>query len=488
MNRRLLGPALSLLVLTLFACSSAGADGGASDSPPPTGADARVGDAPAPPEDTGGVASAQDAGGEPGDVGSERDAEGPPESPRLAPPPVAATDEPRRPRDLHLTWQGPPATTVTIQWQTEDIALDTYHPRVWFARADEVQGEGVAATLPFDEAHVFEGAGVSYPDYMGNGAIWVQWTVELTGLVPDTPYVYVAGTWDSFDPETAFVAPNLTNLRNFRTGVAKGDRRPFRFVSAGDSRGGYDGITANIQGMRARDAAFWLFNGDMNETDERKQWSSWFEAMAPVLDDTVLMPVQGNHEFLAWTYYELFALPREPDLPEDLQEFAWSVDYANAHLVGLNSSLDIAEQVPWLEADLTAAAADPDIDWLIVVFHHAAYSASKHGSTPAVQNQWVPLFERLGVDIVFNGHDHNYERTHVIRDGAVAADGDGVVYVVAGAFFATPYDSGNEWWTATSTDGDVANYTVVDVDGGTLHVTAYSGDGSQVLDDFTLQK
>jgi hypothetical protein len=56
------------------------------------------------------------------------------------------------------------------------------------------------------------------------------------------------------------------------------------------------------------------------------------------------------------------------------------------------------------------------------VFHQPAYSCARHDSTPAVIENWVPLFEASGVDVVLNGHDHNYQR--LLRHG--------VTYVVTG--------------------------------------------------------
>lgn len=61
--------------------------------------------------------------------------------------------------------------------------------------------------------------------------------------------------------------------------------------------------------------------------------------------------------------------------------------------------------------------------WRVVVFHQPAFSCSRHGSTPDVQREWVTLFERGGVDLVLNGHDHVYQRFAPI---------DGVTYVVTG--------------------------------------------------------
>jgi 3',5'-cyclic AMP phosphodiesterase CpdA len=77
------------------------------------------------------------------------------------------------------------------------------------------------------------------------------------------------------------------------------------------------------------------------------------------------------------------------------------------------------EQTEWLEATLAAA----DARWLIVTMHHPAYSVGYHGSTQEIQDEWVPLFEEYGVDLVLAGHDHDYQRTSPIND---------VTYIVSG--------------------------------------------------------
>ena len=92
------------------------------------------------------------------------------------------------------------------------------------------------------------------------------------------------------------------------------------------------------------------------------------------------------------------------------------------------------------------------------------------------------------MDLVFTGHDHNYERSKPVRDDQVVPAGEGVVHVVAGAFFAPPYGNGNEWWTEISHHGDKANYVVAEVEGETISLTAYSGDGTEVLDQWTMTK
>ncbi len=418
----------------------------------------------------------------------------PPE--RVIEPDAWVTDVDKQPINLHLTWQSDPASSLTVQWRTEFKDAADYTPRVWFAPdAPEFvdrSGDEPAITA-FGPEHVVEGQGQLYQESLAGeeAAEFVNWTVELTGLAPQTRYCYRAGSWDGFDEQAqTFKGVNLSGLHCFTTAPAPAADAAFRYVVAGDSRGGYEDIAANIERLRALDADFWLFSGDMNGMGNQQEWDAWFAAMAPLVNDTVLMPIQGNHEVFAEVYYHQFALPRAEGLPAGYQEFAWSFDYGNTHFVGLNSNgVEIVRgQVDWLRNDLAAARQNPDIVWTVVQFHHPAYSASNHGSTDRVLEHWVPVLEEQGVDLAFAGHDHNYERSHPVADGQVKPAGQGVVHVVAGAFYSPGYSAGTDWWTVTSTHGNKGNYVVVDVAGDELTVTAYSGDGQEQLDRFSLAK
>ena len=87
------------------------------------------------------------------------------------------------------------------------------------------------------------------------------------------------------------------------------------------------------------------------------------------------------------------------------------------------------KQRKWLRTTLAAVTAP----WTVVVFHQPAYSCGLHGSTPEVQDRWVPLFRRYHVDLVVNGHDHDYQRFAPMH---------GVTYVVDGAGGRSLYDVG----------------------------------------------
>ena len=73
----------------------------------------------------------------------------------------------------------------------------------------------------------------------------------------------------------------------------------------------------------------------------------------------------------------------------------------------LDSNYMDPEQVQWLENKLQGAKAK----WKIAYFHHPLYTAAKfHGPDVDVRQQLMPLFTKYGVNVVFSGHEHVYER------------------------------------------------------------------------------
>jgi len=74
-------------------------------------------------------------------------------------------------------------------------------------------------------------------------------------------------------------------------------------------------------------------------------------------------------------------------------------------------------QKAWLEQELVAARANRDIDWIVVCMHQVAISTVDkfNGADLGIRQEWVPLFDKYGVDLVVCGHEHHYERSHPIR-------------------------------------------------------------------------
>ena len=71
------------------------------------------------------------------------------------------------------------------------------------------------------------------------------------------------------------------------------------------------------------------------------------------------------------------------------------------------------------EQDLAAT----DARWIVAVSHRPPFSSGTHGDDRQVQEAFLPLFRRHGVDLVLSGHDHHYERSRPV---------DGIVYIVTG--------------------------------------------------------
>jgi 3',5'-cyclic AMP phosphodiesterase CpdA len=106
-------------------------------------------------------------------------------------------------------------------------------------------------------------------------------------------------------------------------------------------------------------------------------------------------------------------------------------------------------QKTWLEAELAASRANREIDWIVVCMHQVAISTADraNGADLGIREEWVPLFDKYGVDLVVCGHEHHYERSHPLRgheanstltplaaatDGKVIDTSQGTVHMVIG--------------------------------------------------------
>jgi hypothetical protein len=79
------------------------------------------------------------------------------------------------------------------------------------------------------------------------------------------------------------------------------------------------------------------------------------------------------------------------------------------------------KQLEWLEKELSSSKSE----WKIAFFHHPLYSSGeRHGSELDLRSVIEPLFVKYGVDVVFNGHEHFYERIKPQK---------GITYFISGA-------------------------------------------------------
>ena len=79
----------------------------------------------------------------------------------------------------------------------------------------------------------------------------------------------------------------------------------------------------------------------------------------------------------------------------------------NVEFYALDSNYMDPKQLTWLEERLRSSKAS----WNICFFHHPLYNDGKsHGPDLDLRNQITPILKSYGVNVVFSGHEHAYER------------------------------------------------------------------------------
>ena len=275
------------------------------------------------------------------------------------------------------------------------------------------------------------------PDAVESIAITQEHEILLDGLTSDTRYYYSVGN-------AAGVLSGDDADHYFQTSPLPGDRSAIRVWVIGDSG------AANANARAVRDAYddlaggeptdVWLMLGDNaypSGTDDEYQ-AAVFDTYPGLLKHTLLWPTFGNHDAVSASslmqtgpYYEIFTLPigGEAGGLGSGTEAYYSFDFGNIHFVSLNSQ-DIDRSPPpdgimlsWLRDDLLATTQD----WIIAYWHHPPYSKGSHNSDTETQliqmrTNALPVLEDLGVDIVFSGHSHSYERSYLL-DGHYGLSG-----------------------------------------------------------------
>ncbi len=284
-------------------------------------------------------------------------------------------------------------------------------------------------------------------------------SATITGLTANTTYwykTYTNGSDVTPWPEAAFTTAPKSTEPSF-TFVALGDSRPDS--STAPPRQGALDVAAEMD-RHSFDLA--LHTGDIVYAGAKcsGSGSSWnqyiqvyFDVYRESIRDSPFYPSIGNHELEGGdcgyqAYTDVYSLPG--NAPPGHREKYYSFDWGNAHFVALDTNQDYtvgSTQHNWLVSDLRNSSRP----WTFVFFHHPPYSSGLTSSVHRVRQHLVPVFEAYGVDVVLNGHDHDYERTCPIRDEACTTPQDGgIVYVVTGGGGASLRNVGSSWFTAYS--------------------------------------
>lgn len=394
----------------------------------------------------------------------------------------------------------------------------------------------------------------------------------ITGLQPDTTYYYSVGGAGSTDPKYHFRTapaqgdlPADGNIRIWVVGDPGTSSSPL--LDSGDNAGGQravrDGFKSWVAANGGEPADLFLMLGDnayLDGTDAQFQ-TAVFELYTDTLATTGMWSTIGNHEMgsgglstaasvdlytpatgLAdivpdspMPYLNIHSFPTQGEnggVPSGTEQY-YSFDYGNVHVISLDSQVSTRDaatmeaMLEWLTADLQANIAD----WTIVIFHHPPYTKGSHDSDSTaggvdqpifdMREKFTPVFEAHGVDLVYGGHSHSYERSFYLgghtglsttfdpaehaelNNANLPASGQGeeaytqitksgaddkVVYTVAGnSGQATGMSDENGHPAFFYSTGDILGSVVIDANKTTL-VARFIDDAGEVRDHFTIQR
>jgi hypothetical protein len=295
--------------------------------------------------------------------------------------------------------------------------------------------------------------------------------IPVAGLTPGVQYGYT--------PRAGGVA--LTSESLFR---ADDPARPYTFLVVGDTGDGGAAQLAVRDRMQTTPADMILHTGDMIYDDgEAADFDpKFFTPYQDLVRRLVFWPCLGNHDVRTASgqpWRDAFMTPANNAAGS---ENYYSFDFGNAHFTVLNTNQSTSPgsaQYTFLEQDLAATAQR----WKFVAFHHPVYSSSHHGSDTSIRADLVPLFDQYGVDVVFMGHDHDYERTKPLVGNVVQSAG--TIYITTGGGGRGLYAAGTSFFTAYSESSH--HFLRVAVDGDELVAHMIRADGT-VRDELTLVK
>jgi len=321
------------------------------------------------------------------------------------------------PYNMNVTMGDDAMTTRNMTWHTNPSVTDTI---VELAIASEFEG--------FHASNVQRVVGTNAMYTTDKDGTFRVHRVELKELEPGTTYNYRVGDG----------ASQVSSMGSFTT-AAEGQAE-VNIAFFGDSQAESEanfalwGETVDAAMAEGINYDLLIHAGDMvDHGNNLNQWNWWFNAAQSELMNSTLVPIIGNHEVIGnnglGDYLSFFNLPKSGlELSSGVN---YSFDYGDVHIVVLNTesgSAGIREQSAWLEQDLQQT----DKKWKVAIFHQGPYG-STYANTE-VQQQWVPLFDKYGVDLVLTGHDHIYLRSKQLAAGEpVDEQKHATTYVIGGS-------------------------------------------------------
>jgi Calcineurin-like phosphoesterase len=228
-------------------------------------------------------------------------------------------------------------------------------------------------------------------------------------------FISVYGT--TIEKKSAYAADTSLNL--------------FNFAAAGDWACTSDTINT-VKNIIYKNPELILGLGDYSYENTADCWLN----IVNLVDEKMKISI-GNHEdeynsntslSLLNQYMSHFGLTKQ----------YYSFNYQNIHFVVMSTELPLeegSEQYNFVNSDLANAASDPNVDWIVVYYHKAIYfsplsfihTAKDYELFVTLRDTYHPLFSKYHVDIVLQGHNHNYERSYPIMYNSIGNSSNPII-------------------------------------------------------------
>jgi len=307
----------------------------------------------------------------------------------------------------------------------------------------------------------------------------------VNNLMPGTEYVYRVGSSGGYSAQGVFK-------------TAAADPGSFTFLNITDTQGGssrdYSVWKNTLDKALAKfpDAKFLVHTGDMVDVGYlANQWDMFIGAAQDELLNLPILPAVGNHEALNKnkTNYNTSNFTDRFNLPDSGITGApagtvYSVDYGDLHIAVMNTqcgSSNYKKQAEWLKKDMSSSKKP----WKVVALHRGPYGATY--DTTDIRKAWAPAFDELGIDLVLQGHDHNYVRSYPMKNEKAVQNGKGTVYIIGNTGGVKYYPLTKRTWQAVDLQPKTPMYIAVTVNRTNMIISAY--DNKNILrDTVTLTK
>lgn len=362
-------------------------------------------------------------------------------------------------------------TTRIISWSSSQLEQQPY---IEWVRSDEFQ--------KWTSSNVSTTASTIKEYINTNGEIYYLYSVELDNLIEGNSYTYRVGG-----------SISRSRGENSTFTINKANQEEFSFIhvtdSQGDTKDDYQiwGNTLDKALSILPQAQFIVHGGDMTEDPNVEQQWKWFFQYAKPFSAIPLMPTTGNHEQLEKDGHSLVAHFTMPDngASKLVSGTSYYFDYNNMLYISLNTEADLTMQTEWLE-EVLKQNTQP---WIIVSMHRGVYGGNRFKEA----DEWVDLFDKYGVQLVLQGHNHEYSRSYSLIDGDIVESDanditEGTVYVTLNASgHKLNEKKADKKYQAVHFQNGLQMFGTVTISANELIYNAYDVDGN-LLDSFTMRQ